>query len=126
MAITAAVGRIGTALLAMLQTRLELATVEVQEEWQRMLSYLAWTLLAVLLMAGAALLAAAFVILLFWDSYRLQAVAALALLFALAGGALLRRARARFAARPPLLAATLAELRSDIAFAAGAERAHES
>ena len=121
MALIAAAGRIGATLLDMAHTRLELAAVEVQEEWQRMLRHLAWTLLAVFLAAGAILLAALFVILLFWDSYRLHAVAAMAALFALAGAALWLKARARFSARPQLLSATLAELRNDVAFANGSE-----
>jgi uncharacterized membrane protein YqjE len=125
MAIIAAVGRIAATVLAMAQTRLELAAVEVQEEWQRMLDYLAWTLLAVFLFAGALMLVALFVILLFWDSYRLHAVGAIAALFALSGAALYLKARASFAARPPLLSATLAELRSDVALMTGAEGANE-
>lgn len=125
MAIIAAAGRIGAALLDMAQTRLELAAVEVQEEWQRMLRHLAWTLLAVFLAAGAMLLAALFVILLFWDSYRLHAVAAMAALFAVAGTTIFLKSRASFAARPPLLSATLAELRNDVELVTGAGQAHE-
>lgn len=125
MAIIAAAGRIGATLLDMAHTRLELAAVEVQEEWQRMLRHLAWTLLAVFLVAGAILLAALFVILLFWDSYRLHAVAAMAALFALAGATVFLKSRASFAARPPLLSATLAELRSDVELVTGTGQAHE-
>jgi uncharacterized membrane protein YqjE len=125
MAIGAAVGRIAATLVAMVHTRLELAAVEVQEEARRLLGYLAWTLLAVLLVASACMLAALFVILLFWDSYRLHAVAAMAALFALAGAAILLKVRAGFASRPPLLASTLAELRNDVAFVTGAEPANE-
>jgi uncharacterized membrane protein YqjE len=125
MAITAAVGRIAATLVAMVHTRLELAAVEVQEEARRLLGYLAWTLLAVLLVGAALLLVALFVILLFWDSYRLHAVAAMAALFALAGTVIAMKARSRFAARPALLSATLAELRNDVAFVTGAEQAHE-
>jgi uncharacterized membrane protein YqjE len=125
MAITAAAGRIAATLVAMVHTRLELAAVEVQEETRRLFGYLAWTLLAVFLVAAALLLAALFVILLFWDSYRLHAVAAIATLFAVAGAAILVKVRAGFASRPPLLSATLAELRNDVAFVTGAEPANE-
>jgi uncharacterized membrane protein YqjE len=75
MAILAAAGRVASTLVAMVGTRLELAAVEFQEDARRLLGYLAWALLAVFLAAGAAMLVALFVILLFWDSYRLQAVA---------------------------------------------------
>jgi uncharacterized membrane protein YqjE len=125
MAIAAAAGRIAATLVAMVHTRLELAAVELQEEAQRLLGYVAWLLLAVFLAAGAFLLAALFVILLFWDSYRLHAVGATAALFALAGAVILMKVRASIAARPPLLSATLAELRSDVAFVSGAGEANE-
>src|SRR4051812_48032966 len=116
MAMFAAAGRIGATLAAMAATRLELAAVEVQQEARRLLGYLAWTLLAAGLAAGAVMLAALFVILLFWDSYRLQAVAGMAVLLGLAAAALLFKVRAAFDARPALLSATMAELRSDLVF----------
>jgi uncharacterized membrane protein YqjE len=125
MAITAAVGRIAATLVAMVHTRLELAAVEVREEAGRLLGYVAWLMLAVFLVAGAFLLAALFVILLFWDSYRLHAVGGMAALFLLAGAAIITRVKASFAARPALLSSTLAELRNDAAFVTGHEQAHE-
>jgi uncharacterized membrane protein YqjE len=124
MAITAAAGRTAATLVAMVRTRLELAALEVEEESRRLLGCLAMSLLAVFLLAAAALLAALFVILLFWDSYRLPAVAAMAALFALAGGALALKVRASIAAKPRLLSATLAELRNDIAFLKSAGHEH--
>jgi uncharacterized membrane protein YqjE len=108
-----AVSRIGATLVAMVRTRLELAAVEVQEEARRLLGYLAWTLLAVFLVAAAFMLAALFVILLFWDSYRLQAVAGMSILFALAGAVIVMKVHASFDAKPAMLSATLAELRND-------------
>ncbi len=120
MTITAAASRIGASVVAMVRTRLELAAVEVQEEAVRLLGYLAWTLVAVFLACGAIMLAALFVIVLFWDSHRLLAVGGMAALFALGGVFVLMKVRASFAARPPMLAATLAELRNDIDFVKGA------
>jgi uncharacterized membrane protein YqjE len=125
MAITAAVGRIGTTFLAMVGTRLELAAVEVQEETRRLLGYLAWTLLAVVLAAAALLLVALFVILLFWDSYRLHAVGAMAALFALGGMLIVMKVRASFDSRPPFLSATLDELRNDLEFVKSVGHPHE-
>jgi uncharacterized membrane protein YqjE len=125
MAIVAAAGRIAATLVAMVHTRLELAAVEVQEEAHRLLGYVAWLMLAVFLVAGAFLLAALFVILVFWDSYRLHAVGGMAALFLLAGAAIVTRVRARLANRPPLLSGTLAELRNDVAFVTGNGQADE-
>jgi uncharacterized membrane protein YqjE len=125
MAFGAALGRIGATLVAMVHTRLELAAVEAQEEAQRLLGYLAWTLMAVFLAAGAVLFAALFVVLVFWDSYRLLAVGGMAGLFALAGLAIMTKVRANFASRPPMFAATLNELRNDVEFITGAGAASE-
>lgn len=125
MALIQTVGRIGTTVLAMARTRLALAAVEVQEEAQRLLGYVAWTLFAAFLGAGACMLVALFVIVLFWDSHRLLAIGAMAGLFALVAVAILLQVRARFASRPPLMAATLTELNKDIAFIKGTGAAHE-
>lgn len=125
MALTAAVGRIGTTLVAMARTRLELAAVEVQEEAQRVLGYAAWALLAAFLGAGALMLAALFVIVLFWDTHRLLAIGAMAAAFALAAVVILLQVRARFAARPRMMSATLAELNKDLAFIKGTGAANE-
>jgi uncharacterized membrane protein YqjE len=125
MAFGAAISRIGATLVAMVHTRLELAAVEAQEEARRLLGYLAWIMMAVIFAAGAAMLAALFVILIFWDSYRLLAVGGMAVLFALAGVVILARVRASFDARPAMFAATLGELRNDVEFITGAGQASE-
>jgi len=125
MAVTETLGRIGATLLAMVRTRLALAAVEAQEEAQRVLGFAAWTLFAAFLGAGAFMLVALFVIVLFWDTHRLLAIGGMAGLFALAAAVILLRVRAAFAARPPMMAATLAELNKDIAFIKGTGAAHE-
>jgi uncharacterized membrane protein YqjE len=115
-AILAAAGRVAATLVAMVGTRLELAAVEFQEDARRLLGYLAWSLLAVFLAAGAIMLAVLFVILLFWDSYRLQAVAAMAALLGAGAFFIVTSVRARLNAQTPLFAATLAELRKDVEY----------
>ncbi|WP_198116340.1 phage holin family protein [Massilia rhizosphaerae] len=114
MTFLATAGRIAATLVAMAGTRLELAAVEFQEDARRLLGHLAWTLLAVFLAAGALLLAALFVIALFWDTYRLQAVGGMAVLFGAAAAIILMKVRASMNAEAPLLSSTLAELRNDI------------
>jgi uncharacterized membrane protein YqjE len=116
MAILAAAGRIMSTLVAMVGTRLELAAVEFQEDARRLLGYLAWSLLAVFLAAGSIMLAALFVILLFWDTYRLQAVAAMAAVLAIGAGLIVMSVRSRLNAQTPLFADTLAELRKDVEY----------
>jgi len=114
MALFATVGRVASTLVAMVGTRLELAAVEFQEDARRLLGYLAWSLLAAFLAAGAVMLAALFVILLFWDTYRLQAVAAMAAVLAIGAGMIVMSVRSRLNSQTPLFAATLAELRKDV------------
>lgn len=114
MTFLATAGRIAATLVAMAGTRLELAAVEFQQDARRLLGHLAWTLLAVFLAAGALLLAALFVVALFWDTYRLQAIGGLAVLFGAAAAIILMKVRAGMNAEAPLLSSTLAELRNDI------------
>jgi len=114
MGFLAAAGRISATLVAMVGTRLELAALEFQDDARRLLGHLAWTLLAVFLAASALLLAALFVIALFWDTYRLQAVGGMAVLFGALAAIIVLKVRASVNAEAPLLSATLAELRNDI------------
>jgi uncharacterized membrane protein YqjE len=116
MAILAAAGRVASTLVAMVGTRLELAAVEFQEDARRLLGYLAWTLLAVFLAAGSIMLVVLFVILLFWDSYRLQAVAGMAVLLSLGAGLIVMSVRSKLNTQTPLFADTLAELRKDVEY----------
>jgi uncharacterized membrane protein YqjE len=124
MTFLAAAGRIATTLVAMVGTRLELAAVEFQEDARRLLGYLAWSLLAVFLAAGAILLAVLFVILLFWDTYRLQAVAGMAAVLAIGAGLIVMSVRAKLNSQTSLFAATLAELRSDVDYLRHAAHPH--
>jgi uncharacterized membrane protein YqjE len=116
MALLATAGRIASTLVAMVGTRLELAAVEFQEDARRLLGYLAWALLAVFLAAGAAMLVALFVILLFWDTYRLQAVAGMAAVLGIAALLIVSNVRSKLNAQTPLFADTLAELRKDVEY----------
>jgi len=133
MSILAAASRIAATVVAMVGTRLELAAVEFQEDARRLLGYLAWALLAVFLAAGAFMLVALFVIVLFWDDYRLQAIAGMAILFAASAGLILMKVKSALNNQASLFSGTLAELRNDVAYIRGhaaaaapsAETAHE-
>jgi uncharacterized membrane protein YqjE len=116
MALSEAVRRIGGTLLDMLQTRLELAAVEIEEESRRLLGYFVLALLALILFGLAMLLVALAIILVFWDNYRVEAAIGLAALFAVAAGMIGLKLRADFSSRPRLLAATVGELNKDINF----------
>lgn len=116
MAISDAVRRIGGTVLDMLQTRLALAAVEIEEESRRLLGYFVLALLALILFGLAMLLVSLAIILVFWDGYRIEAALGMALLFALAAGLVGIKLRASFSSRPRLLAATVGELNKDINF----------
>lgn len=115
MSITAAVRRIGADVLDLARTRLELAAIELQEGAHRLIGYLAWALAAAVLGLFTLALVILFVLVLFWDTHRLAAVGGMAVLFALGTAFAAMKLRAGLAARPPMLPATLAELRKDAA-----------
>jgi len=125
MAITETMGRIGGTLIAMVQTRLALAAVEVEEESQRMLGYFVLALLSLILFGIAMVLVALTIILVFWDNYRLEAAIGLAALFGAAGTWVAFKLRAGIANKPRLLAATAAELNKDINFIRNAGHVNE-
>lgn len=125
MAIAERVGRLGATLLEMVHTRLELASLEMEEQSQRYLGYLLMSLLALFLFGIALVLVAVFVIIPFWDTHRLAAVLGMAALFALSALGIGMKVRAGFAAQPALLSATMGELQKDIDLIKTAGHAHE-
>ena len=114
MAIAQALGRMAATLVAIVQTRLALAALEMEEESLRLLSYLALALLAMLCIALAILLGAFLVIVLFWDTHRIAAIAITAAVFIVAAIATLLGVRASFRSKPKLLSFTLSELNKDL------------
>lgn len=95
------------------QTRLELLSTELQEEVHRVAEIMLWATVA-LLAAGVGLLMLALVIIfVYWDTHRLAAsiaVTSVFFLIAVVAGLMLR---AKVRSKPPLLDATLAELKKD-------------
>ncbi len=109
----------------MVQTRLALAAVEIEEESQRLLGYFVLALLALILFGLAMVLVALTVVLIFWDSYRLQAAAGLAVAFGAASAFVALKLKSSFAKRPRLLGATLDELHKDVNFIHNVRGSHE-
>lgn len=99
--------------VATLQNRLELLSVELQEEKARVLGLLVYGAAALILLATGVVFAAVFVTVLLWDSHRLLALGVFSALFLAAGAVALTAARrlAASAARP--FEASLAELARD-------------
>ncbi len=95
------------------RTRLELATVELEEERLRLARLWLGAAVTLFLLFVSVLLAAAWLVWLCPPEQRLLALGGLALAFFAATGVSAWRWRRFAASRPPLLHATLAELRQD-------------
>ena len=99
--------------LEIAQVRLDLLGNELELEKRRLFDGLLWGAFALLILGIGLVLFCGFVVLLFWDGYRLAAVGAMALLF-LAGGVLLMgEARQRLRNATGMFSASLAELERD-------------
>jgi|SRR5665647_54117 len=77
--------RMAGTLLAIFQTRLELLSIEVEEERLNIKQMLLYGSIALLFFGLATILLTAFVVVVFWDSYRLQVLASFIVLYFVAG-----------------------------------------
>ncbi len=106
--------RMASTLLAIIRTRLELLSSELEEERLRVSQMLFYASAALFFLGLAIMLLTVFIVVVFWDSYRLQVLGGLAALFFIAGlwawNALHRTARERSG----LFSASLSELSDDI------------
>ena len=109
-----AVFRLGGTVVALLRTRLELATVEFEEERERATELLVLVLSGVLLALFALLFASIFVIAYFWEAYRLWAIAGVTLFYVALAIVTFMRLQQRRREKPAAFAATLAELGHDV------------
>lgn len=111
-----ALARLGAAVLGLLETRLELVTIEYAEERGRLIEALVLVLVSVVSIAFALLAGSALIVAWFWDTHRIAALLAVMLAYLAIGlFALWRLSQSRAAdARP--FAATLAEIERDRAW----------
>ena len=100
-------------IIALVSTRLELFTTEIEEEIQRAASILMWALVALFFGSLTVLMIAFTVIIIFWDDHRILAAAlvtssflVLTLIFAL-------MARSRLKMKSRFMAASIDELKRD-------------
>lgn len=114
MAITDSIVRLGTSLIATLHTRLELASVEIEEEFGRYASYFLLSLFALFCGIVSILLIILLVLILFWDSHRELALFGLIALFAIATLSIVLYLKSEFKNKPRLFAASLNELENDL------------
>jgi len=101
-------------LLAILYTRLDLVTAELEDEAIRALKLLAAGLVGLLSLFTAFFWANFFVLAFFWDTHRLRALGIIFLIYFIIGVSLLLVARKMVLSRPKFLSQTIAELRRDV------------
>lgn len=114
-----ALARAGAATVELVRTRIELATLEFAEERERAKLRLILAVVAATFFAFAVLCASALVVLAFWDTHRMAAIAAVTLLHLAIGVGALLGMRASQRSAPPPFQATLAELERDRRWLAG-------
>ena len=100
-------------LIASVQDRIELATVELQEEKIRLIQIFIWISAAIFTGVMAITFASITVVYLFWESARLAALGGLTLLYTGALGAIVVAFRRFLARQPRPFAATLHETTID-------------
>ena len=104
---------LGDGLLASLEDRIALLSVELQEEKFRLIQVMFW--ISAILFAGvmAITFASLTLVYIFWDSARLAVLGGLALLYAGAFASVIVAFRRYLSRQPQLLTATLQELSAD-------------
>jgi len=106
--------RLAGTLLAIIQTRLELLANEFEEERLRVRQMLFYGSVAFFMFGMATMLLTVLIVVVFWDSYRLQVLGGLTALFFVAGMLVLSALRRMARERPKLFASSLVELSDDI------------
>jgi len=97
----------------MLQTKLELIGIELAEEKERLLGVLFLGLAAMMLASMALITLTTLIAIVFWDTWRWQALAAITLVYALAAVGLALKARSGLRNAPLVFHTTLEEFAKD-------------
>jgi uncharacterized membrane protein YqjE len=100
-------------LLAVVHTRLELFSVELEEEWVRASSILTWCMVGLFSAGIGVVFATLFLVFALWETHPLLALGIPAVLFLLIAVLSLRVVTAKLKAKPRPFAASLAELAKD-------------
>jgi uncharacterized membrane protein YqjE len=100
-------------ILALIHTRLELFTTEIEEEIQRAASILLWGLVALFFGSLTVLFVAVTVLIVFWDTNRILAASLITASFLVLTLVFALLARARLRAKPRFMAASIEELKRD-------------
>lgn len=102
-----------SSLLLVASQRLELASLDVEEELLRLGNLLAGTLVTALIFALALAAAAATVVIYFWDTSRVSALLGVTGFFTIAGSGMVWRLLNAWHRKPRFMAETLSQLEKD-------------
>jgi uncharacterized membrane protein YqjE len=108
-----ALREVGASLSAIAATRLELASTELSLARIQFVRVLVVALVAAMFGFVALVAASLLVAVIFWETHRVEAMVALVVVYTLAALLLTLRLKRELRESPPLLAATLTELRLD-------------
>jgi len=100
-------------LVAMMHTRLELLSTDLEEEREHFFSLLVLALATLFFLGFGMLLSVFLLVVVFWDTHRILVLATLAGLFLLAGIVTWRIALHKTRTKPRFFAATMSELLKD-------------
>jgi uncharacterized membrane protein YqjE len=112
-ALAGSVRRFLSTLTQVASTRLELLVNEIHEERLHLEQMLFYFFAAVVCLGMGVLLLTFFIIVLFWDTHRLLAIAGLGFIFFVTGSVLIMRLQQFSRTKPKLFSASLAELAKD-------------
>lgn len=104
---------LATTLVAIVHTRLELLSTDLEEDRQHLMSLLVLTLAALFCLGVGVVLMTILLVAVFWDTHRLQVLGLLAGFFLVASLATWRFAMHKARTKPRLFAASLSELFKD-------------
>lgn len=104
---------LAASLIAIVHTRLDLLSTELEEERARLASVLVMLFVALFCIGIGVVLLVFLIVAAFWESHRLLALAGLTVFFLVGGATAIGFARHRLRTKPKLFAASLAELSKD-------------
>ncbi len=98
---------------ALLQTRVELAATELEEETERLKQTLLLGVVSLFFLSLGVIFLTLFIVVLFWDTHRLTALAAVTLFYILVGAIIGLAAKSKMSSAPKFLSASVTEFAKD-------------
>lgn len=115
MALTDNIAKMASTLLAIAKCRAELAAIEFEDEWKRLLGYFVFSLAAFFCLFFGVLMVAILIIVLCWDTCRIPAIIGVAAFFLIAGLIITACVKRSISNKPRMLDLTRQEFARDIA-----------